>query len=275
MSPHVDTLGLIAGSQNLPMALARQARLLGVKRIVAVAVEGETRPELAGLVDEIVWLRVGQLSRMISAFVKRGVRQCVMAGQVAPRNLFDLRPDLRALRLLLRLKERNAHTLFGAIAEELHKEGVELVEATPWLRPLMPRAGFQAGPRLSTSQRADVAYGFRLAKEVSRLDIGQLVVVRDGTALAVEGFEGTDACLRRGGELAGRRGGAVAVKVTKADHDMRFDIPCLGVETLQACVQARIAVLAFEAEKTLLLDEEPVKQLARSHKIALLSTTGE
>ena len=122
----------------------------------------------------------------------------------------------RALTLLLRLRERNAHTLFGAIANELQREGVELIEATPWLKPLMPGSGFRLGPKLSAAQQADVEFGFRIAKEVSRLEIGQTVVVKDGTVLAVEGFEGTDKCLARGGELAGPAGGAVAVKVARS-----------------------------------------------------------
>ena len=196
--------------------------------------------------DEIVWLKVGQLSRMIAAFTQRGVRHCVMAGQVAPRNLFDLRPDLRAMRLLLRLREKNAHTIFGAIAEELQRDGVELIEATPWLQPLMPGEGFHLGPRLSDAQRADVEYGFRIAKEVSRLEIGQIVLVKGGAVLAVEAFEGTDACLARGGALAGPDGGAVAVKVAKERHDFRFDIPCLGPQTLETCAAARVAPPAGE-----------------------------
>jgi len=130
--------------------------------------------------------------------------------------------------LLFRLKEKNAHTIFGAIADELKKDGVELIEATPWLKSLMPQAGFHLGPELSDEKRADVEFGFRIAREVSRLEIGQTVVVKKGAVLAVEGFEGTDKCLARGGELAGKDGGAVAVKVAKVNHDMRFDIPCVG-----------------------------------------------
>jgi DUF1009 family protein len=194
-----------------------------------------------------------------------------MAGQIAPKNLFDLRPDLRAVGMLLRLKERNAHTIFGAIADELKKEGVELIEAVPWLQPLMRGAGFEIGPRLSEHQRADVAFGFRIAKEVSRLEIGQTVVVKEGTVLAVEGFEGTDRCLARGGELAGKGRGAVAVKVAKEKHDMRFDIPCLGPQTLETCAAAGIAVLAFEAGKSLLLEEETCETLARKHKITVMA----
>src|SRR6476619_5781561 len=146
MSESVESIGIIAGNRSLPILLARQARSMGVKRLVAVAFDGETEPELASLVDDIIWLKVGHLSKMISAFKDRGVKQCVMAGQIAPKNLYDLRPDLRAMGMLLRLKEKNAHTIFGAIADELKKDGVELIEATPWLQPLMPAGEFHLGP---------------------------------------------------------------------------------------------------------------------------------
>jgi hypothetical protein len=275
MAPTLDTCGIIAGNHTLPLLFARQARALGVKRLVAVAFPGETDPALAPLVDQIVWLKVGQLSKMISAFTGHGVRHCVMLGQIAPRNLFQLRPDLRAMALLMRLKEKNAHTIFGAIADELKKEGVELIEATPWLRPLMPGPGFALGPKLSPARRADMDFGFRLAKEVSRLEIGQTVVVKEGTVLAVEGFEGTDQCLVRGGELAGKDGGAVAVKVAKEKHDMRFDVPCVGPQTLEACAAGRIAVLAIESGRSLVLEQEIVERLAVREKISLLTTSAE
>ncbi len=269
MNLALESIGLIAGSRTLPLEFARLARAAGVRRIVCTAVEGETDPALAALVDDMVWLNVGQLSKMISTFTSRGVKQCVMAGQIAPKNLFDLRPDLRAMGVLLRLKEKNAHTIFGAIADELKKDGVELVEATPWLAPLMPQTGFELGPKLSAAQKADVAFGFRIAKEVSRLEIGQLAVVKDGTVLAVEGFEGTDKCLARGGELAGKNGGAVAVKVAKLDHDMRFDIPCIGANTFETCAAANISVLALESGKSLLLERETCGELAKKNKISV------
>ena len=264
-----DTLGLIAGNRSLPLELAREAKRSGVKRLVAVAFEGETDPALASLVDDIVWLRVGQLSKLIAAFTGNGVKHCVMAGQIAPKNLFDLRPDLRAVAMLFRLKEKNAHTIFGAIAQELQKDGVELIAATPWLQPLMPGAGFAIGPKLSGEQRADVEFGHRIAKEISRLEIGQTVVVKRGTVLAVEGFEGTDKCLARGGELAGKDGGAVAVKVAKLDHDMRFDIPCIGLQTLETCAAAGVTVLAFEPGRSLLLEREECAAFCRSRKISV------
>ena len=229
MAESIESLGIIAGNRSLPLVLAQEARRSGLKRLVAVAFEGE----------------------------------------IAPKNLYDLRPDLRAMGVLFRLKEKNAHTIFGAIADELKKDGVELIEATPWLKPLMPGAGFQLGPKLTAAQRADLDFGFRLAKEVSRLEIGQTVVVKGGTVLAVEGFEGTDQCLARGGELAGKEGGGVAVKVAKEKHDLRFDIPCLGPQTVETCAAARIAVLAFEAGKSLLLEQPTCNNLANKNKICV------
>jgi len=260
MNNSADSLGIIAGSRSLPFLIASEARRHGLRKIVAVAVEGETDPNLATLVDEIVWLRVGQLSKMIKAFKERGITQCVMAGQIAPKNLFDLRPDLRAMMLLFKLKEKNAHTIFGGIARELEKEGIRLVEATPWLKPSMPGAGFHLGPKPSKQYREDAEYGFGVAKEISRLEIGQTVVVKEGTVLAVEGFEGTDRCLQRGGELAGKKGGAVAIKVAKHNHDMRFDIPCIGLQTVQTCRDFGVGVLAVERDKTILLEKEAVEK---------------
>jgi DUF1009 family protein len=271
MTGGIDSIGIIAGNRSLPLVFAKQARHLGMKRIVAVAFEGETDPSLAGLVDEIVWLRVGQLSKMIGAFVKRGIRHCIMAGQIAPKNLYEVRPDLRAMGVLLRLKEKNAHTVFGAIAEELAKDGVELIPATPWLEPLMPGTGFQLGRRLPQALRADVEFGFATAKTIARMEIGQTVVVKQGTVLAVEAFEGTDKCLARGGEMAGPEGGAVAVKVAKEKHDLRFDIPCIGPSTIEVCGRARLSALAFEAGKSLMLEQDVCARLAEKNKLSIIT----
>ena len=265
----IESLGLIAGDRSLPLELAREARKQGVRKLVAVAFDGETDPALAPLVDDIVWVKVGQLSPLIRAFTDRGITKCVMAGQIAPKNLYEVRPDIRGAIALMKLKERNAHTVFGAVADELRKDGVELIEATPWLKPLMPGNGFLMGRKLTDQQRDDVEFGFRMAKETSRLEIGQTVVVKEGTVLAVEAFEGTDKCLLRGGQHAGSSGGAVAVKVAKLHHDMRFDIPTVGPKTLETCAAAHIAVFAFEAGRSLLLEQETCAALAKRHKISV------
>ena len=266
-----NKLGIIAGNRSLPLVLAREARNAGVNYLVAAAFEKETDPHLESLVDEMEWFRVGQLSKPIKFFKNNDITQCVMAGQIAPKNLFDLRPDLRAIKLLSSLKEKNAHTIFGAIADELNDEGITLLEGIPWLKPAMPGPGFRLGPKITKDQQADIDFGVRIAKGISKLEIGQSVVVKNGTTLAVEGFEGTDSCLIRGGELASPHGGAVVVKVAKQDHDLRFDIPCLGEKTLKVCAEAGISVIAFEANRTLLLDGEEVERLSKKDRISLIA----
>jgi hypothetical protein len=269
-----ESIGIIAGSRSLPRLFAGEARKAGVRRIIAVGFEGETDPSLAGEVDEIVWVKVGQLGRLIKAFATRGITKCVMLGQVAPKNLFHVQPDIRGAALLFRLKERNAHTIFGAIADELARDGVTLVSAAPWMKNFMPGAGFVRGLPPGEERMEDVNFGLSIAKAVSRLEIGQTVVVKQGTVLAVEGFEGTDACLIRGGQLAGKSGGATAVKVAKENHDMRFDIPCIGYTTLENCHKSGVAALAFEAGRTLLLDQHQWEPLLRKWKMTLLSVSG-
>jgi len=266
-----STLGLIAGGLALPLEMVQLLRSAGVRKLVVVAFEGETDPALEVMVDELVWLRVGQLSKMIRYFKSHGVGQCIMAGRIAPKNLFDIKPDLRAASLLFRLKEKNAHTIFGGIGDELKKDGIDLIEAVPWIQDIMPGEGFLMGSPLKGKQLDDVAYGFKLAKEVSRLDIGQSVVVKNGTVLAVEGFEGTDDCLSRGGQLAGKKGEAIGVKVAKLDHDMRFDIPCIGLQTIENCIQHKFRALAFEPGKIILLEQESIEQRVQKESFALLS----
>lgn len=263
-------IGLIAGSKSLPFLFAREARRRG-ESVAAVAFEGETDPKLAAEVDSLEWVRVGQLSKMIQALRSRGVQRCVMLGQIAPRNLFDVRPDLRAMALLMRLKQKNAHTVFGAIGDELGKDGIELVPAVPWLTAWMPGSGYRSGAGIPEKHLPDIRHAFDIAKETARLEIGQTVVVKDGATLAVEAFEGTDACLERGGLLAGKSGGAVAVKLAKAGHDLRFDIPCVGPKTVETCARSGIRVLGFEAGMTLLLELEELEAHAKSRGVSLVS----
>jgi DUF1009 family protein len=269
-----EPIGLIAGNRTLPLLFAQQARKLGPAKVVAVGFDGETDPKLEASVDELIWIKVGQLGKLISAFKERGIRRVVMLGQIAPSNLFNVRPDLKAMAVLLRLKEKNAHTIFGAIAEELDKDGIDLIAATPWLSPVMAPSGVRIGDELSPQESDDVRFGYSIAKEVSRKEIGQLVVVKEGTVLAVEAFEGTDECLRRGGKLAGKNGGAVAVKVAKEKHDMRFDVPCIGPKTIKVCAEGKVRVLAIEADQNLLLEQSEVDRLAKKHGISVLTTRG-
>ncbi len=264
------TLGIVAGSGNYPLVLARAARAAGVARLVVAAFEHETDPALAALVDEIAWMRVGQLGRMLAFFRKHAVPRAIMAGQIAPKNLFDLRPDFKALLLLGRLRERNAASLFGAVADEMTRSGVTLLPATTYLEHLLATPGHLAGPVPGRRVLLDVEFALRTAKQISALDIGQSVVVRHGTVLAVEAFEGTDAAIRRGGALAGGRGGATLGKVSKPNQDLRFDVPVVGPRTLEAAAEARLAAVAVEAGKTLLLEKDEIIRLADKHRISIV-----
>ena len=260
-------LGIIAGNGTYPFALVKSARAAGVAHIVAAAFENETDPALTSQVDEIEWMRVGQLGRMIKTFSSRKVGRVIMAGQIAPGNLFDLRPDLKAFLVLAKLKERNAESIFGAIGDELAKVGVELLPATTYMEDHLAGAGVFAGPRLSRREESDVRYGLNIAKEVSRLDIGQTVVVKGGTVLAVEGFDGTNATIRRGGALG--KGEAVVVKVSKPNQDFRFDVPVIGPATLEAAAEAQIRVIAVESGRTLVMEREQLAETAARLKISL------
>ncbi|HEX2749905.1 MAG TPA: UDP-2,3-diacylglucosamine diphosphatase LpxI, partial [Verrucomicrobiales bacterium] len=206
--------------------------------------------------DEIEWMRVGQLSRLIKFFRRLGITRAVMVGQIAPKNLFDLRPDFRTLVMLARLKERNAESLFGGIAKELEKDGITLLPATVFLEEDMAVAGHLAGPVRKPKEMADIEFGLKIARETSRLDIGQTVVVRRGTVLAVEAFEGTNECIRRGGALG--KGMATVVKVSKPGQDMRFDVPVVGRHTIETAAEAGIRIIAVEAGKTLILEKAEV-----------------
>ncbi len=267
MSSIPSTLGLVAGNGTYPFATIRGARLAGVKRIVAVAFQNETNPDLAAQVDEIAWLRVGQLGKMLSFLKASGATHGIMAGQIAPKNLFDLRPDVKALVLLATLRERNAESIFAAIGAEMSKVGVELLPATTFLEDQLATTGLIAGPRLSRREVMDVEFGFRIAKESSRLDIGQTVVVKGGTVLAVEAFEGTNAAIARGGELG--RKDATMVKVSKPNQDFRFDVPVIGPLTLDAARDAKLRVIGVEAGKTLILDPEKTRALADERRISI------
>lgn len=191
-----------------------------------------------------------------------------MVGQIAPNNLYELRPDLRTLALLARLKEKNAESLFGGIADELAKDGITLLPATTFLEDQLPSAGPVCGPALDREGIEDAEFGFRIAKETSRLDIGQTVVVREGTVLAVEAFEGTNACIRRGGEL-GKGKKVKLVKVSKPNQDFRFDVPVIGPDTVKTCAEAGVSAIVMEANCTLLLGQEEVAGLCAKHKISL------
>ena len=268
-----ECLAIIAGNGSYPHAMARGARAAGVKRIVACAFENETSEDLSKLVDQIEWMRVGQLGKMLRFLKESGAKQAVMSGQIAPKNLFDLRPDIKAVLLLGKLRERNAESIFGAIADSMKGTGVELIPATSYMEEALAPVGLVAGPAPSRKTLADLEFGMRIAKETSRLDIGQTVVVKRGTVLAVEAFEGTNAAVLRGGELGKKD--AVVVKVSKPRQDLRFDVPVIGPVTIQTAADARIAAIGVESGKTLLLEPEKLRRLAAAHSISVFGLEGQ
>jgi DUF1009 family protein len=249
--------------------LADGARRAGVRKIVAAAFTDETDPALEQHVELIEWMRVGQLGRFLKFFRGQNIHHAIMAGQIAPKNLFDLRPDLKALILLGKLKERNAESVFAAIGDELAKIDVDLLSATTFLEDSLAQPGLIAGPRVSSRQEHDVELGWNAAKEIARLDIGQTIIIKNGTIVAVEALEGTNEAVKRGGTLA--REGAVMVKVSKPNQDMRFDVPVIGVETIRVAAESGVRVIAVEAGKTLLLERDAVIALANSSKISVVA----
>src|SRR2546423_664192 len=264
-----EILGIIAGNGVYPRLLADSARKAGVRKIIAAAFTDETDPALAQHVDLIEWMRVGQLSRLIKFFRDQNIHHAIMAGQIAPKNLFDLRPDWKALLLLARLKQRNAGSIFTAIADELAKVDVDLLSATSFLEGCLALEGLIAGPKLSHREEEDVDFGWKIAKEIAGLDIGQTVILKNGTVLAVEAFEGTNDAIKRGGALA--RKDAVMIKVPKPNQDMRFDVPVIGIETIGVAAEAKLRVIAVEVGRTLLLERDAIIDLANRSNISIVA----
>ena len=260
-------LAIIAGNGVYPRLIADAARKAGVRNIVAAAFKDETDPVLEQHVDVLEWMRVGQLGRLLKFYRSQDIHHAIMAGQIAPKNLFDLRPDLKAVMLLGKLKERNAESIFAAIADELAKIDVDLLPATTFLEDSLARSGLIAGPELSPRQEHDVNLGWNVAKEIARLDVGQTIVIKNGTIVAVEALEGTNEAIKRGGALA--REGAVIIKVSKPNQDMRFDVPVVGIETVRVAAESGVRVIAVEAGKTLLLERDAVVNLAEAASISI------
>lgn len=262
-----EKIGLIAGKGQFPLLFAQAARQLGFQ-VVAVAHRGETEASLASLVDQFQWVYVGQLGKIIRTFKAAGVHRAVMAGGITRGRLFrEFRPDLRALSLLRRVGTGRDDRLLRAVAGELEEEGILIAPSTLFMPDLLASPG-QLSRRAPTSEeRKDIDFGLHIAKEIGRLDIGQCVVVRRQVVVALEAIEGTDETIRRGGLLAGS--GAVVVKVSKPDQDLRFDVPAVGVDTIRTMTEVRAGVLALEAGKTLMFNRPEMIAEADRAKIAV------
>jgi DUF1009 family protein len=260
---------IIAGKGVYPLLLAESAREQGVERIVAVAFRGETDPRIKTRTDETVWIRMGQLGHMLKAMKATGIPHAVMAGQITPTNLFRVRFDAKTLEILKRLKVRNAETLFSAVADELNAIGVALQPASRFMENHMPEPGLLTRRAPTERDWQDIRLGLKVAATPSGLDIGQTVVIKEGTILAVEAFEGTNDAIRRARKLGGP--GIVIVKVAKDGHDMRFDIPVVGGHTLKLLKKVKASVLAVQAGRCILLEKQRLIEAANAMNLSLLA----
>ncbi len=261
----MEPLGLIAGNGRFPLLFARAARAQG-RPLVAVAHRGETEPQLEAWVDRIEWIEVGQLGRMLETFHAAGVREAVMAGGIRKQALLEhFVPDARGLEFLSRLQSFGDDAILRALARELEAEGIRILPSTLFLEALLTPQGALTGRVPSEEHWADIRLGLRVAKALGQWDIGQTVVVRSGVVVAVEAIEGTDATIAR---APGR--GAVVVKVSKPQQDLRFDVPAVGPQTVDTCARVGVAVLALEAGRTLLLEREEFLAAAERAELAVV-----
>ena len=272
--PHVtegERIGLIAGNGRFPIIFADNARKLGY-HVSAVAHEGETEPELADHVDRIHWIKIGQISKLIKAFKEDKVHQAVMLGGIKKTHVFTtVRPDFRTLAMATRLALWKDDDILREFAKELEREGIAICESTFGLEGILVEEGTLTSRAPSEKEWEDIRYGWEVAHDIGRLDIGQCVVIKDRVVVAVEAVEGTDGAIKRGGDLA--KEGAVVVKRSKPQQDMRFDLPAVGPRTIEVMASVKASVLAIEAGRTILLDREIMLEKARSARIAIVGIT--
>lgn len=270
MSVLTPTFGLIAGNGKLPILLAQSLKSQNIK-IKAVGIKGDTSVFLKPFVDQLVWIDPGELRKLFEHFKKEGIQKAVMAGQVNPKNLFDEKrkwdDDLQ--NLLAGLPNRKADTIFGAIADRLQKEGIELLDSTLFLTDHLTPKGTLTRRAPTLKELADIEFGWTIAKAMGELDVGQTVVVKEKAILAIEAMEGTDRTILRGGKIA--RSGAVVVKMSKPKQDNRFDVPVVGPRTVKTMRKVKAGCLAIEARKTLLLERESMIRLADRANICVVA----
>ncbi|MEJ2333286.1 MAG: UDP-2,3-diacylglucosamine diphosphatase LpxI [Desulfobulbaceae bacterium] len=266
-----DKIGIIAGGGQFPLLFARAVRRHGLK-VYAVAHQGETDETLADQVDALQWVRLGQLGKIIDFFKKEGVIKTVFIGSITKTNIFrDVRPDLKGLGLWNKIDIKQDDSILRAIADRLAKDGIEVVASTSYVPELLFPQGILTRKKLTKEQKNDIVFGWKIARAMGGLDIGQCVVVRNQTVLAVEAIEGTDAAIRRGGTLGKEK--AVVVKLKKPNQDLRFDLPAVGEKTIVSMLEVKAAVLAVEAGYSLFFDRESVIQAADAAGLVVVGVT--
>ena len=262
--------GLIAGNGQFPFLVVEGARRAGAS-LVVVAIKEETDPRIDEVADKVAWVGIGQLGKMIDFFKREGVGRAIMAGQVKHVQIFSgSLPDVRMLTMLWNLPKRNTDALIGGIADEMAREGIELIDSTHFIKDQLAPAGAMTKRTPNETEQENIGYGLHIASEIARLDLGQTIVVRAKACVAIEAMEGTDATIRRAGELA--KGKLTVVKVAKPDQDMRFDVPVVGVPTVETMIEAGATCLSVTAGKTLVFDRDAMVSLANKHKIAIIGS---
>ncbi|WDP88252.1 MAG: UDP-2,3-diacylglucosamine diphosphatase LpxI [Desulfobacter sp.] len=275
-SPEISLgpIGLIAGGGQFPRLFSAKARQRGYT-VIATGFHSETDPGLEGRVDEFKWLYLGQINKLVKYFKRNGVSRAVMLGSVSKANIFkDIRPDFKALAFIAKTARTHDDSILSSFADLMAKEGIELLPSTFLLPELISPRGCWTKKQPDKAQQKDIHQGWHLAKAVGNLDIGQCLVISNGTVLAVEAIDGTDATILRGGKLA-RGNGAVVVKLSKPQQDLRFDLPSSGCTTIETMNRAGADVLALEAGKSLSFDREEMIALADKYKISIVSLTEE
>ncbi|HEX8288644.1 MAG TPA: UDP-2,3-diacylglucosamine diphosphatase LpxI [Pyrinomonadaceae bacterium] len=265
--------GLIAGNGNFPFLVVEGARKTGASLVVA-AIREETDKRIEEVAEKVVWVGIGQLGKMISFFKTEGVEKAIMAGQVKHVQIFSgAIPDVRMLKMLWNLPRRNTDALIGGIADELARDGIELIDSTYFMQEHLAREGVLTKRKPNEIERGNIEYGLHIANEIARLDLGQTIVVRAKACVAIEAMEGTDATIKRAGELA--NGKLTVVKVAKPNQDMRFDVPVVGVPTIETMIRAGATCLSVTAGKTLIFDREKMLALADKNKICVIGVGSE
>jgi UDP-2,3-diacylglucosamine hydrolase len=262
--------GLIAGNGQFPFLVLEGARKRGADVVVA-AIREETDSRIDDVANDVKWVGIGQLGKMISFFKSRGVTKAIMAGQVKHVQIFSgALPDVRMLKMLWNLPKRNTDALIGGIAAELAEEGIELIDSTYFVQDELAPEGVMSKREPSDVELGNIEYGLHIANEIARLDLGQTIVIRAKACVAIEAMEGTDATIRRAGELA--KGKLTVVKVAKPEQDMRFDVPVVGVPTIQTMIDAGATCLSISAHKTLIFDRDEMLELANRNGISIVGS---
>ncbi len=266
-----DTLGLIAGNGKFPLLFAKCAKEKANLRIIAIAIKGDTSRQLKSLVDELYWVSAGEFKKMLNILKEKKIKNVAMAGQVSPKNLFSRKVifDDEVKNILAGIQDKKADTIFKAFAKRFEQDGIELLNSTSYITEHLPKLGVLTKRTPTEREWEDIRFGKEIAKAVAFLDIGQTVVVKEKAILAIEAMEGTNSAILRGAKIA--QFGAVVIKVSRPNQDMRFDIPVVGLKTISTLLKAKAACLAIEADKTLFLDKEKSLQLADKHNLCIIA----